>query len=249
MLSRQRRVNRFKLYAGKTLGSHVKRVYYIKNVYYGHNVDSYVYHTVKATHATGERVYKKNKNYKKSDFAIQRARERLYRIVEANAEVTKNAKKKSIFFTLTTIDQIKDFKESNTKIKGFIRRLRKYPGASDVGYLLVPELHKSGAIHYHGVFFNVPFIGVKYFRFSLWKQGYVDLQIPRKIKSVSAYLSKYLTEDTLQNLTKNDKTYFTSRNLILPVQTLDVEHPSDTIEITSIQKFSQGVKITYKCQI
>jgi len=116
-LSRARRVARYHLHSSR-LDNNINKVYYIKNVYYGNNVDTYDYRTIKVSHKTTRTDYAKKKQYKKSDFATQRAREKLYRIVKANCERFKDRqkKRKAVFFTLTTKDQVTDYKESNKKI-------------------------------------------------------------------------------------------------------------------------------------
>jgi len=239
MITRNRRIARFLL--RNTKFSRVKNVYYIKNVYYGSNIDSYVYNNVQVSFKNERESFDKKTDGTKAERSIYRARNRIFRIVEANI----NPKIKPIFFTLTSQDQITDLKLSNMKIKAFIRRLKEHI-QDNPKYIIVPERHKSGAIHYHGVFFNVKYVDVRYFRFNIWKQGYVDLQIPRKIKSVSAYLSKYLTKDTLENIEKNGKTYFTSRGLEKITEEFESCTPDGILKIVDIKKTRKGQIITYK---
>jgi len=194
------------------------RLYDTKNIWYGAYQDRFEYKGIRLTHVSQRVNYKKNRSGTKKDFSITRARETLYRLVTAN--VGRHGNFKPIFFTLTTASQISAYKESNRLIKAFVRRLNQYTGFP-IRYVIVPELHKSGAIHYHGVFFNLPFVDIKHFRHELWKQGYVDLQVPRKIKSVGAYISKYMTKSYSFNTPLNTKLYFTSRGLIRPTVDFD----------------------------
>jgi len=189
------------------------RVYKTKNIYYGLFQDRVEYKKTLVTFTSQRENYKKNRTGTKQDFSLTRARENLYRLITCN--VKRHGNFKPVFFTLTTASQVSMFKESNRFIKAFIRRYNNYLGYK-IKYVIVPELHKSGAIHYHGVFFNMPYVDVRFFRYQLWKQGYVDLQLPRKIKNVGAYLSKYMTKNYSESTPLHTKLYFTSRGLYRP---------------------------------
>jgi len=241
MHTRNRRIARFLL--GNTRFSRLKNVYYIKNVYYGSNIDSYIYNNVQLSFKNERESFEKKTDGVKLERSIYRARNKIFRIVEANI----NPKIKPIFFTLTSEDQITDLKLSNQKIKAFIRRLKQHSGENPK-YIVVPERHKSGAVHYHGVLFNIKYVDVRYFRFNIWKYGYVDLQIPRKIRSVSAYLSKYLTKETLENIEKNGKTYFTSRGLEKITEKFESCKPDGILKVVDITKTRKGQIIKYKKQ-
>jgi len=238
-MQRNRRLARFELRNSRF--SRVKTAYFIKNVFYGEYVDTYDYYKIHCSFKNEREDYAKHTEGFKSLKSLFRAKERIFRIVQGNIV----QEYKPIFFTLTSADQETDLRESNKKIKAFIRRLNDYLGYN-LKYIVVPERHKSGAFHYHGVFFNVPYVNVVFFRHNIWKYGYVDLKIPRKIKSVARYLTKYFTKDTLTNLGKNDKSYFTSRNLVLPSTELTNNHPSGTLSIEEIIKTKQGIIIKYK---
>lgn len=240
-LTRSRKLNRA-LFRNSNF-SKINHLYTIRNTHYGRFCDSIEYNTVKATFKQVRDNYTKTQKGKKSDRSLWRAREKIYQLVEGNLG---RDGRKPIFFTLTQKDQETNLRISNAKIKALMRRLKVFLGYSPK-YLIVPEFHKSGAIHYHGVFFNLPYIHVKKFRHDLWKQGYVDLQLPKKIKSVARYLAKYLTKDTLVNLPKNEKTYFCSRDLIRPVLHYTDSKPQDIIEVLEAVKLVNGIKIKYIC--
>lgn len=230
----------------QTQFSNVNKVYYIKNVYYGRYCDTYDYRTVKVSYKQAERTYRPPRPYKRSDFALARAREKLYRIVIANTERFANSKKtRTVFFTLTTKDQIKDHKESNKKIKSFVRRLNEYCGFK-IYYLIVPELHKSNAIHYHGIFFNLPYIPIRTFSREIWGYGHTDLQLPKSIRNIASYISKYLTKSFSENTPKNTKTYFCSRGLIQPKEDYTDSYPSGIIETHEITVHRAYLKIKHK---
>lgn len=228
-----------------TFHNKIKRVYFIKTVKYGKYKDVYDYAKLQVSFNAERIDFAKNKNTRKQKRTLHRIRAQVYRLIQANKG--RHGKSKAVFVTLTDREQEKDIKKANRNIKSFIRRLKKYLGYSP-RYVIVPERHKSGAVHHHGVFFNLPFIDVRFLKDVLWVRGYVDIQLPRKIKSVSRYLVKYLTKDTLQVLPKNEKAYFCSRGLIRPSETFDDVYPDDTIKLVETHSNNNYIKQTYLCK-
>jgi len=223
--------------------SKINRVYFLKTVEYGSFIDQYDYHKVRLSFKSDRTNYFKNEKNKKSQRSLNRVRSMIYRIVQGNLE----QKHKSVFFTLTFAKGKKSLKSSNKTIKSFIRRLKSYLGESPK-YIIVPELHKSGNIHYHGVFFGLPYINILDFKNKIWRNGSVDLQLPKQIKSVARYLCKYMTKDTIENLPINQKSYFTSRNLRVPITTFDDFDHERIIKPLELTITQQHIKQTYKCK-
>jgi hypothetical protein len=151
-------------------------------------------------------------------------------------------------------------KEANRYFADFRRELVRRSGIK-VKYLAVPEFQKRGAVHYHVVFFNLPFIEQhekvfekfpelekkKIFNFSMsdiWWYGDVKAILLDKAENVSAYISKYMGksfEIENGNRTYGEKLYFTSRGLFRPVDNFDEKYidnilNSDTIFIKSKKK-------------
>lgn len=98
-------------------------------------------------------------------------------------------------------------------------------------YVIVPEPHKSGRIHFHGLFRNVPNWlltearnpktnrlikknGVQVFNLNNYKYGYSTVSVVKDLTAVSVYISKYMTKELL-NLSYK-KRYWSSRSLELP---------------------------------
>jgi len=212
----------------------IKNLYYIKNIHYGAHIESYIYHAVKVTFKAQRDNYQKATTGEKKDYSLARARESVYRIAEAN--IGQHGRYNPIFFTLTTADQISERKESNRKIKQMARRLKMYLGYKPQ-YLIVPELHDSKAIHYHGIFFNIPYIDVQYFRHYIWRYGYIDFKLPRNIRSTSAYLAKYLTKSYKQAIPLHQKCYFTSRGMLKP------ETHFDSLDHSKYNKLQKVIKL------
>jgi len=204
----------------------IKNLYDTKTISYGFYKDYYFYSQIKLSFSNKRADYTKSSSGTKENFSLARARENVYRIAAAN--VYRHGNFKPIFFTLTTKDQLSEHKISNRKIKSFIRRFNTFLGYK-IKYIIIPEAHKSGAIHYHGIFFNMPYVDIIYFKNNIWKHGYVDLQLPKKIKNTSAYLAKYMSKDYSTKTPLNTKLYFTSRGLYRPEISFDYSPVSGKI--------------------
>ena len=109
----------------------------------------------------------------------------------------------------------------------------------EMRYLIIPELHKSGRIHFHGVFSDV-----KNWSLSPAINPYTGESIieNNKIEAVSHYISKYITKELL-NL-KNKKNVWHSRNLIKPQMTY---HLADLSDISNYID-SNNYNIDYKSE-
>lgn len=100
-----------------------------------------------------------------------------------------------------------------------------------MAYVMTPELHKSGRVHWHGVFRDVPkwvliparcksgsFIyknGMQIFNLANYKYGFTTVSKIKNQEAVSVYVSKYITKDLIEK--KFKKRYWMSRNLERPV--------------------------------
>lgn len=109
------------------------------------------------------------------------------------------------------------------KMQGWLgRQHRKYP---DFRYIIVPEQHKDGAIHFHALISgfggsltktrviqnNKRVYNVNSFTFGFTNAQYLD----DDKQKATAYLCKYITKD--MQLLSNRRRYWCSKNLIKPV--------------------------------
>jgi hypothetical protein len=102
-------------------------------------------------------------------------------------------------------------------------------------YIIVPEPHKSGRIHFHGIFRNVPNWkltparspksnrlikknGIQIYNLNNYKFGYSTVSKVSNLEAVSVYISKYMTKELLDLSYK--KRYWSSKSLLRP----DVEY-------------------------
>lgn len=118
----------------------------------------------------------------------------------------------------------------------FIRDYRKKYSV-DIKYLLVPEKHKDGAWHMHGLLYGLPIEHL--YKFSLseklpyrireriesgtdvytWKDyenkfGFSDIECIKDHEAVSKYILKYITEDLTRTITElNAHMFYASKGL------------------------------------
>jgi len=227
----------------RTLGGKIKHAYFIKKITYGAYIEQFDYNKVQVAFKSERFSYEKALDGTKRAFSVNRAREQVYQIAEANRG--RHGNYREVFFTLTSSAQIKDHKESNRQIKAFVRRFNKFLGYS-IKYLIVPELHKSGAIHYHGLFFNMPYVDIKKFRYEIWKFGYVDLQLPKKIKNTSAYIAKYITKEYQEHTPLHTKLFFTARGMFRPETVFTTEMVGGNLTVMSVVATQNYQKTIYK---
>lgn len=144
--------------------------------------------------------------------------------------------------------------------------------APDVRYIIVPEQHKSGAWHFHGLFAGLDdrligwtgkyvvkrkgkqFVRTKdkIYRFNKYKFGWMTATRVSDQQRVVSYMVKYLTKDMMQGMFGR-KRYWASRNLDLPeVETLLVDEFDKMVlafELESNASFKKSMGFVYGDQI
>lgn len=172
------------------------------------------------------------------------------------------------FITLTfskdKVDRY-DYKECSTKLRKWLNNMRsKY--APDLKYLIVPEQHKDGAWHFHGLLSNtgnlkfnkalnkhtaLPLFtksGLQIFNFGNYKMGYSTATAITDTSKASSYITKYITKD-LVVATKGHRRYYPSSNLNLPQKSFFFLIDSEKCEFIKLNKnritFNKDVKVKY----
>lgn len=129
------------------------------------------------------------------------------------------------WFVTLTIDGAKldryDFKLISGKVRKWFDNLknRKSP---DLYYMIVPEQHKDGAWHFHGLLGGcdglcfadsgkVDKSGKKIYNFENWKFGFSTATAVQDSSRVSSYICKYVTK-TLCEQTPGLQRYWASKN-------------------------------------
>jgi len=159
---------------------------------------------------------------------------------------------KSLFVTLTFRENITDFDTTHPLFSDFIRSLSyDYFRTTNntIKYVAVPEFQTRGAVHYHVIFFNLPFrYGVKSVFSGHWKHGFVQVKSVDRVHNVGVYISKYLSKQFLNRSLVNRKSYFVSKGLHKPIkvcydeliQEVLASIPPETLEISRT-----GLKLDY----
>lgn len=156
----------------------------------------------------------KQENKERTDSSIARARQNLYRIILSNLDDKQPYK--NLFVTLTFKENETNIKKANYQFKKFIQRFN-YHFAQKLKYITVIEFQDRGAVHYHTLFFNIPYIKDLHLKIEkLWGLGYTEVKLLRDIKNVSAYVSKYIRKGFFDKRLSTQKAYFCSRSCIYP---------------------------------
>ena len=152
---------------------------------------------------------RKQKHYEQTRWDIAR-------IVDCNFDG------KTKFLTLTFKDNIQDITITNREFKYFIQRLNYYIYQTKtqlLKYIATWEKQKRGAIHYHVIFFDFPYIAKEKLQ-DLWSHGFIKINridVDSK-ENRGRYLSKYFTKD-LELKEHKKKAFFKSQNLKMPKET------------------------------
>lgn len=152
------------------------------------------------------------------------------------------------FFVTFTIDPQKgnslDYDTAKSILLKWCETQRKMKGKFD--YIFIPEFHKSGRVHFHGVLGNCNFelieavnpktgkvlkrSGRQVYNLPAWKYGFTDVEIIEDKERTSSYMTKYVTKELMSNKEMfGKKRYFPSRGLKVPEITFE-NRASDEFE-------------------
>lgn len=172
-------------------------------------------------------------------FSANRAKKMIQRLIYANSFLwfkPNGQAYQPVTITLTFTKNIQDLKRANYEFTKFIRRLNYKTNKiehcedlkqSNLKYLAVFEQQKRGAIHYHCIFFNMPYINQIYDQIKyIWGNGIINIDGKnkglRKVKSqpklqrISTYFIKYIQKSVLKKTFFRQKKYITSKGLLKP---------------------------------
>lgn len=174
---------------------------------------------------------------KNREKVINRARRDLRRLINANVGMYSGFTPK--FVTFTFAENVIDIVYANNEWKKFIKRLKYYLD-KDIKYVVVIEFQERGAIHYHAVFFNIPYIRSDIL-FKLWGNGFIKINKIDDVDNVGAYVTKYMTKDNHDVRLQGKKSYFCSKGLYKPIDIINdnkidelVAHLSDKISYENV---------------
>ena len=180
---------------------------------------------------------RKNSETKDSSRNISnfRTKRRIRQLVYANAYKYRDARGRAyqpIFATFTFKDSMPDPKSANPLFTAFLKRLNYQLTGSKkatLKYITIVEFQKDvdfygnikpngGSVHYHTVFFNLPFITgdvQKFFRY-IWSYGFSKVNGVNNLQHLANYIAKYLTKSDRDKRLDNKKYFFSSKGLYQP---------------------------------
>lgn len=149
-----------------------------------------------------------------------------------------------------------DYVELSKRMSQWLKDVRKRR-APDMMYLVVPEYHQDGAIHFHGLMSDIGELslidsGVRDGRgrqiYNVEDFGLGFTTATRVTDSLKAanYISKYITAEMLF-LTKDRKRYWVSRNLEKPLESKMIV--SEGVKQEIIDMYSESAKKTKKIEV
>ena len=124
------------------------------------------------------------------------------------------------FATFTFKKNITSLPAANYFFSKFIKRLNYTLGhkKSWIKYIVVREFQERGAVHYHALFFNLPFIDdLPLIIAATWQYGFVQVKAVDRVRNLAAYITKYMTKDMINPLWKGKRRYFVSKGLLKPL--------------------------------
>ena len=131
------------------------------------------------------------------------------------------------FWTLTFDSDRYTYAVAFEKMGKWLEKMRKKYGKFN--YIMIPELHKDGAIHFHGVTGGLNAVvrdsgvkhkGVKVYNCIDWQHGFTTLTRVRSKEKTATYVTKYVTKEMQNSIVgKGKKKYWCSRGLRLPAVT------------------------------
>lgn len=160
---------------------------------------------------------------KNRETVLYRARNEVRRLINANVNRQfdmASSVYKPVFLTLTFADNIQNITAANIEFRKFIKRLGNYIAKDQayVQYVAVPEFQKRGAVHYHLVIFNLPYIKTSKIE-DIWRNGFIQIKSIEEVDNIGAYMSKYMTKDSNgDERLHGQKCYFRSRDLYEPIE-------------------------------
>lgn len=148
-----------------------------------------------------------------------------------------------------------DYDECSRLVRRWLNNQRR--NAPDLQYLVVPEQHKDGAWHFHGLLANTGSMkfsdsekkdkkGNRIYNMSKWSNGFTTATAVTDIYKVSKYVGKYITKE-LCEMTKGKQRYFVSQNMPNPQEFVFFfdENQEDVLEFVSVLSDSMGYDVVH----
>jgi len=148
---------------------------------------------------------------------LRAVKQRVRRLISTNVSLSHEVPK---FVTFTFARNVSSLPAANRLWRLFCKRFAYSFGRQP--YLSVVEFQKRGAVHYHVLYFAMPFTaGLKPKLAALWSHGFVHVKGIAHVRNVPAYLTKYLQKDLVDSRLAGQKAFFCSRGLAQPIEVKD----------------------------
>ena len=206
------------------------------------------------------------KDYKNhvDEVSIKRTKKKVYNYAKSNEW--------EWFVTFTfSPDKVNryDYDECTKYLSKWFNNLKRSSPA--LSYLVVPEQHKDGAYHFHGLFSGMnehqivwtgkyvikrvrglrsKFVRTKekIYKIGSYKLGWMTATRVREMEKVTSYITKYITKDMLNGL-HGRKRYWCSRNLVLPLEEVFILDATDRFilsqELDDSSRFKKVSQVCY----
>ena len=188
--------------------------------------------------------------------SIVRARKRVFDIIACNVNVIPDLHgeiQRPKFWTLTFADHVTDLEVANDEFTKFNKRLswHLYGIRKNVlKYICIPEFMKNGRVHFHILYFNLPYVEQSKFQ-SIWGNGWTFVKGVSKKENImdfASYVAKYINKENskgednydiyLEKDMLNKKRYFCSRGLNKPeIYKLDIDNELYDFLMAMLQDF------------
>jgi hypothetical protein len=147
------------------------------------------------------------KQEKKEKYAINatyRAKAKIVRLIKGNQFTYPE---KPVFLTLTFKDNLQDLKQANKLFSQFVKRMSRRI-KKQMRYVAVHEFQKRGAVHYHIVVFNLPYLQKEEIA-KIWRHGFIRVNLIH-VNGLANYMTKYMSKSFTDIRCKGLKRYFYS---------------------------------------
>jgi len=148
----------------------------------------------------------------KTEQSLARTRMTVFRLIACNER--KHGDFLPVFVTLTFAKNEQNRRIASRELRYYHMRLAYEVGVK-LRYIAIPEFQERGAIHYHVVYFNLPFIHGPRLQ-EVWRNGGTNIKSLHDVKKIAGYISKYVTKDSIDQRHTGHRLLITSRGLLRP---------------------------------
>jgi hypothetical protein len=186
------------LYKAIFTGKYTELFTYRNPIEYGYKIEG-VFRDLKRLKTDEEKV-------ENTKVSTKRAKDKMKRLITGNMYHSKQFK--PVFLTLTYKENFQSLDMANIDFTKFIKRFN-YRLGYPLKYIAVPEFQDRGAVHYHLIIFNMPFIKGQEIE-QMWGHGSTDIKLVTRHRGLWKYLVPYVGKTFKDERFRGKKRYFYS---------------------------------------